>query len=97
MAGSKDIIKLLVEWVRRDEPGRKATGTYTACYSTLQRAGIRSSQDYHSKQAPMVPKITLTAEGNSNGQTGSGYISFEKSVDAVTALEGWKSRSGGSG
>lgn len=36
---------------------------------------------------PFYMKYAPDEEGNFNGQTGYGYISFEKFVDAVTALE----------
>lgn len=36
---------------------------------------------------PFYMKYTTDEEGNFNGQTGYGYISFERFVDAVTALE----------
>ena len=35
---------------------------------------------------PFYMKYAPDEEGNFNGQTGYGYISFEKFVDAVTAL-----------
>lgn len=36
---------------------------------------------------PFYMKYALDEEGNFNGQTGYGYISFEKFVDAVTAFK----------
>ena len=36
---------------------------------------------------PFYMKYAPDEEGNFNGQTGYGYISFEKFVDAVTALK----------
>lgn len=129
--GTEDTISLLVEWVKRDEPGRRATGVYTASWTAPQKAGVHSNQYFHCKpylilcqvcarsppgdlasngeirvdQAkrgydvaddsqgqliwynPFYMKYAPDEEGNFNGQTGYGYISFEKFVDAVTAFK----------
>lgn len=131
VSGTEDTISLLVEWVKRDEPGRKATGVYTASWTAPQKAGVHSNQYFHCKprfpplpclwslifadlasngeirvdQAkrgydvaddsqgqlmwynPFYMKYAPDDEGNFNGQTGYGYISFEKFVDAVAAFK----------
>ncbi|CAF9903737.1 MAG: hypothetical protein ALECFALPRED_002953 [Alectoria fallacina] len=112
--GTEDTISLLVEWVKRDEPGRRATGVYTASWTAPQKAGVHSNQYFHylashgeirvdqAKRGydvaddsqgqlmwynPFYMKYAPDEEGNFNGQTGYGYVSFEKFVDAVTAFK----------
>lgn len=130
VAGTDDTISLLVEWVKRDEPGRRATGVYTASWTAPQKAGVHSNQYFHCKPEHPLPRLWLLTfadlasngeirvdqakrgydvaddskgqlmwynpfymnyapdeEGNFNGQTGYGYISFEKFVDAVAGFK----------
>lgn len=114
VSGTEDTISLLVEWVKRDEPGRRATGVYTASWTAPQKAGVHSNQYFHylasngeirvdqAKRGydvaddsqgqlmwynPFYMKYAPDEGGNFNGQTGYGYISFEKFVDAVTAFK----------
>lgn len=47
VAGTEDTISLLVEWQKRDEPARKATGVYTASWTAPQGAGVHSNQHFH--------------------------------------------------
>jgi D-galacturonate reductase len=46
---TEDTITLLVEWVKKDgsEPGRRATGVYTASWTAPQKAGVHSNQYFH--------------------------------------------------
>ena len=46
-SGTEDTISLLVEWQKRDEPGRKATAVYTASWTAPLRAGVHSNQHFH--------------------------------------------------
>ena len=47
VSGTEDTISLLVEWVKRDEPARRATGVYTASWTAPQKAGVHSNQYFH--------------------------------------------------
>lgn len=47
VAGTEDTVSLLVEWVKRDEPARRATGVYTASWTAPQKAGVHSNQYFH--------------------------------------------------
>ena len=47
--GTEDTISLLVEWVKRGEPERRATGVYTASWTAPQKAGVHSNQYFHCK------------------------------------------------
>lgn len=49
VSGTEDTVSLLVEWVKRDEPGRMATGVYTASWTAPQKAGVHSNQYFHCK------------------------------------------------
>ncbi|KAI9838032.1 MAG: hypothetical protein M1819_006186 [Sarea resinae] len=46
-AETEDTITLLVEWVKRDDPSRKATGVYTASWTAPLKAGVHSNQYFH--------------------------------------------------
>jgi D-galacturonate reductase len=46
-AGTEDTISLLVNWHKRQEPGRVAIGVYTASWTAPQRAGVHSNQYFH--------------------------------------------------
>ncbi|OXV05544.1 hypothetical protein Egran_06691 [Elaphomyces granulatus] len=110
---TEDTITLLVEWRKKTDPSKIATGVYTASWIAPQKAGVHSNQYFHwmgSKgevrinQAergykftgddqgqvvwlnPFYMRYVPDEEGNFGGQTGYGYISFEKFIDAVTAL-----------
>ncbi|KAF2092024.1 NAD(P)-binding protein [Saccharata proteae CBS 121410] len=110
---TEDTITLLVDWVKKNDDSKRATGVYTASWTAPQKAGVHSNQYFHymaskgeirTNQAkrgydvteddaglmwynPFYMKYAPDEEGNFAGQTGYGYISFEKFVDAVTALK----------
>lgn len=44
---TEDTISLLVHWVKRDQPEKRATGVYTASWTAPQRAGVHSNQYFH--------------------------------------------------
>ncbi|PGH32935.1 hypothetical protein GX50_04279 [[Emmonsia] crescens] len=110
---TEDTITLLVEWRKKGEPNKIATGVYTASWTAPQKAGVHSNQYFHwmgskgeiridqAKRGynvtddnqgnvawinPFYMRYAPDEEGNFGGQTGYGYISFEKFVDAVSAL-----------
>ena len=56
-AGTEDTITLLVEWMKRSDHSRRATGVYTACWTAPQHAGVHSSQYFHCK--PDLP-VTMS-------------------------------------
>ncbi|KAF2502399.1 D-galacturonic acid reductase-like protein [Lophium mytilinum] len=115
-AGTEDTITLLVDWVKKDDPKRRATGVYTASWTAPQKAGVHSNQYFHYMASkgevrvnqakrgydvtddeggllwynPFYMKYAPDEEGNFAGQTGYGYISFEKFVDAVNGLNAGK-------
>ena len=45
--GTEDTISLLVGWEKRGEPGKRATGVYTASWTAPQKAGVHSNQYFH--------------------------------------------------
>ena len=58
VAGTEDSISLLVEWVKRDEPGRKATGVYSASWTAPLKAGVHSNQYFHCMvDYPSMPSL----------------------------------------
>ncbi|EEQ28092.1 hypothetical protein McanCB56680_007143 [Microsporum canis] len=108
---TEDTITLLVEWRKKEEPSKVATGVYTASWTAPQQAGVHSNQYFHwmgskgeirinqAKRGydittddglvwcnPFYMSYAPDEEGNFGGQRGYGYISFEKFIDAVTAL-----------
>ncbi|KAF7586933.1 hypothetical protein BBP40_008007 [Aspergillus hancockii] len=109
---TEDTITLLVEWRKKGDEGRVATGVYTASWTAPQKAGVHSNQYFHymgskgevrinqAKRGydvaedeqgliwvnPFYMRYAPDDEGNFSGQTGYGYISFEKFIDAVTAV-----------
>ncbi|KAL4810321.1 hypothetical protein BDV18DRAFT_130762 [Aspergillus unguis] len=109
---TEDTITLLVDWKHKTQPGKNATGVYTASWTAPQKAGVHSNQYFHYMGAngevrinqakrgydvtgddsglawvnPFYMRYAPDEEGNFGGQTGYGYISFEKFIDAITAL-----------
>lgn len=110
---TEDTITLLVDWVKKDDPSKIATGVYTASWTAPQKAGVHSNQYFHymaskgeirANQAkrgydvtddnlgaiawynPFYMRYAPDEEGNFGGQTGYGYVSFEKFVDGVAAV-----------
>ena len=44
---TEDTITLLVEWRKKDDPAKIATGVYTASWTAPQKAGVHSNQYFH--------------------------------------------------
>jgi D-galacturonate reductase len=44
---TEDTITLLVEWRKKSDPARVATGVYTASWTAPQKAGVHSNQYFH--------------------------------------------------
>jgi len=44
---TEDTITLLVDWEKAGEPGKRATGVYTASWTAPQKAGVHSNQYFH--------------------------------------------------
>ncbi|KAJ0117728.1 d-galacturonic acid reductase [Diaporthe amygdali] len=44
---TEDTISLLVHWEKAGEPGKQATGVYTASWTAPQKAGVHSNQYFH--------------------------------------------------
>ncbi|EZF35021.1 hypothetical protein TMEN_2478 [Trichophyton mentagrophytes] len=108
---TEDTITLMVEWRKKEEPSKAATGVYTASWTAPQQAGVHSNQYFHwmgskgeirinqAKRGydiatdeglvwynPFYMSYAPDEEGNFGGQGGYGYKSFEKFIDAITAL-----------
>ncbi|KAL2166014.1 hypothetical protein VTG60DRAFT_3435 [Thermothelomyces hinnuleus] len=110
---TEDTISLLVQWEKKDDPSKKATGVYTASWTAPQKAGVHSNQYFHylakdgeitvnqAKRGydvaedaagqlvwynPFYMRYAPDEDGNFNGQSGYGYVSFEKFVDGCRAI-----------
>jgi D-galacturonate reductase len=44
---TEDTITLLTDWVKKDDPSKRATGVYTAGWAAPQNAGVHSNQYFH--------------------------------------------------
>jgi D-galacturonate reductase len=44
---TEDTITLLTDWVNKTDPGKHATGVYTASWTAPQAAGVHSNQYFH--------------------------------------------------
>ncbi|KAG9235396.1 hypothetical protein BJ875DRAFT_272211 [Amylocarpus encephaloides] len=44
---TEDTISLLVHWVKKSDPSKRATGVYTASWTAPQKAGVHSNQYFH--------------------------------------------------
>jgi D-galacturonate reductase len=44
---TEDTITLLVDWLKTDGSGKRATGVYTASWTAPQKAGVHSNQYFH--------------------------------------------------
>lgn len=44
---TEDTITLLVEWRKKNDPSKIATGVYTASWTAPQKAGVHSNQYFH--------------------------------------------------
>ncbi|EPS37362.1 hypothetical protein H072_8973 [Dactylellina haptotyla CBS 200.50] len=111
--GTEDTITLLVDWVKKDDPTKVATGVYTSSWTAPQKAGVHSNQYFHylgskgeirinqAKRGydvaddettglmwynPFYMRYAPDEEGNFGGQSGYGYVSFEKFIDACNKL-----------
>lgn len=111
---TEDTISLLVHWVKKSDPSKRATGVYTASWTAPQKAGVHSNQYFHYMASggeiridqakrgydvaddkmgqlmwynPFYMRYAPDEEGNFAGQTGYGYISFEKFIDGIAAYK----------
>jgi D-galacturonate reductase len=111
---TEDTISLLVHWVKKTDPTKRATGVYTASWTAPQKAGVHSNQYFHYMASngeiridqakrgydvaddsmgqlmwynPFYMRYAPDEEGNFAGQTGYGYISFEKFIDGIQAYK----------
>ncbi|KAF3179897.1 hypothetical protein TWF788_006898 [Orbilia oligospora] len=111
--GTEDTITLMVDWVKKDDPTKVATGVYTSSWTAPQKAGVHSNQYFHylgskgeirinqAKRGydvaddettglmwynPFYMRYAPDEEGNFGGQSGYGYVSFEKFIDACNKL-----------
>ncbi|AEO56330.1 D-galacturonic acid reductase [Thermothelomyces thermophilus ATCC 42464] len=114
---TEDTISLLVQWEKKDDRSKKATGVYTASWTAPQKAGVHSNQYFHylardgeitvnqAKRGydvaedaagqlvwynPFYMRYAPDEDGNFNGQSGYGYVSFEKFVDGCRAINAGK-------
>lgn len=53
---TEDTITLLVDWVKKDDPSKIATGVYTASWTAPQKAGVHSNQYFHCENVPGTPQ-----------------------------------------
>ncbi|KAK6359753.1 hypothetical protein TWF696_000894 [Orbilia brochopaga] len=111
--GTEDTITLMVDWIKKDDPSKVATGVYTSSWTAPQKAGVHSNQYFHylgskgeirinqAKRGydvaddettglmwynPFYMRYAPDEEGNFGGQSGYGYVSFEKFIDACNKL-----------
>lgn len=57
---TEDTITLLVEWRRKDDPAKIATGVYTASWTAPLNAGVHSNQYFHCKSlVRLSPTLTV--------------------------------------
>ncbi|GAT23513.1 D-galacturonic acid reductase [Aspergillus luchuensis] len=86
---TEDTITLLVEWKKKDG-SRMATdmGSKGEIRVNQAKRGYDVAEDEAGLSwiNPFYMKYAPDEEGNFGGQTGYGYISFEKFIDAVTAV-----------
>ncbi|KAK6543049.1 hypothetical protein TWF694_006977 [Orbilia ellipsospora] len=45
--GTEDTITLMVDWVKKDDPTKVASGVYTSSWTAPQKAGVHSNQYFH--------------------------------------------------
>lgn len=58
---TEDTITLLVEWRRKDNPSKIATGVYTASWTAPQNAGVHSNQYFHCQfPSTFLPSILVS-------------------------------------
>jgi D-galacturonate reductase len=111
---TEDTISLLVTWIKKSDPSKRAVGVYTASWTAPLKAGVHSNQYFHYMASqgeiridqakrgydvaddsagqlmwynPFYMRYAPDEEGNFAGQTGYGYISFEKFVDGCQAVK----------
>ncbi|KAH2767683.1 hypothetical protein KXW10_007619 [Aspergillus fumigatus] len=87
---TEDTITLLVNWQNKQDPSKVATGVYTASWTAPQKAGVHSNQYFHYMGSKGEIRINQASSFEMKAfadlRTGYGYVSFEKFIDAVTAL-----------
>jgi D-galacturonate reductase len=72
---TEDTITVLVDWVKDDGSGRRATGVYTASWTAPQAAGVHSNQYFHFLGSKGEVRINQAKRGYDVAQD-SGSISW---------------------
>jgi D-galacturonate reductase len=62
---TEDTITLLVEWRRKDDPAKIATGVYTASWTAPLNAGVHSNQYFHCKHS-FPSGVVTTGKAHAN-------------------------------
>lgn len=57
---TEDTITLMVEWRKKEEPSKVATGVYTASWTAPQQAGVHSNQYFHCKYIEILGRPIQT-------------------------------------
>ena len=63
VAETEDTITLLVDWRKKSDPSRVATGVYTASWTAPQKAGVHSNQYFHCKACSFLLCLTIKSAG----------------------------------
>lgn len=81
---TEDTITLLVDWVKRDDEGKRATGVYTASWTAPQRAGVHSNQYFHYMASKGEIRTNQAKRGYDVTGDDSGLIWFNPWVSPTT-------------
>ncbi|CAH0058966.1 unnamed protein product [Clonostachys solani] len=73
---TEDTISLLVTWERKDAPGKRAIGVYTASWTAPQRAGVHTNQYFHYLAANGEVRVDQAKRGYDVADDSAGQLQW---------------------
>jgi D-galacturonate reductase len=71
---TEDTITLLVDWLKKSDPSRKATGVYTASWTAPKNAGLHSQQYFHAGFSKGEVRINQAKRGYEVTEDDAGLV-----------------------
>lgn len=73
---TEDTITLMVDWEKPSEPGKRATGVYTASWTAPQKAGVHSNQYFHYLASGGEIRINQAKRGYEVADDSAGQLAY---------------------
>ena len=83
---TEDTITLLVDWVKRDGSGKRASGVYTASWTAPQKAGVHSQQYFHYMASNGEVRVNQAKRGYEVSEDSTGPMWYNPYVNILSII-----------